>query len=250
MYITTNPCLCQCTVSEPCHPSQCGGGDCFCMCNIYISPKSDVAVAPCGDVGTILLTDYQHDFTVCGENTVLFEVMFFDQEFFTDAQVSPAGNLTWSINAGQTKYTGLIQMKASCGERGKYFTVQIGKKDLCSLVSCQEGFKCDECTGNCIEIDAPLSGSGVLNSTTIVITESVPVEYNLIGGRWIRDILVEYSVDQTVKVGLTPGGSEIAEADLFIADGNWATLGGTYFNDNDTTIYFTAVDARFTLDLD
>ncbi len=164
-YFTTNPCFCSGSTSTP-TSSVCGDGSCFCFCDIQILPDDDAAVEPCGALGIINLLDYTHDFTVCGTTATLIEIYSFDDTFFDTVTVSAAGNLEWSILAGTTNITGVVTMKAFCGdELGAYFDVRISKKNICSGVTCASGQICNECDGTCI----PDPGAVVTGDVTIVI---------------------------------------------------------------------------------
>lgn len=125
---TTNPCFSCCSHTVKDKP--CPKGTCLSFCDIYISPKNDLAVG-CGETGTLLMTDYENDTSVCEDNVVTYQVVMYDTTFFTYASVDSAGQLSW-IPTVSTSITGNVVVKVSCGCLSKFVTITIGVKKSCS----------------------------------------------------------------------------------------------------------------------
>lgn len=146
---TTNPCFSCCAgvVTPPNTP--CPPGQCICFCDIYISPKDAVAV-PCTVEGSINLTDYPNDTTVCDAALVKFVLMYHDENFFSSVTLSEAGSLSWTPAANAPTVTGNLVFKILCGDLAKLVTVTIGRKSNCTGVVCGPDEYCSDCSGNCI----------------------------------------------------------------------------------------------------
>jgi hypothetical protein len=145
--MTTNPCFsCNGVVVET--QSVCKPGDCICFCDIYISPKADEAVI-CSQTGTINLFDYPNDTTVCDADLQKYQLMIFDEDFYTSASISENGVLTWVPAPNSTTKTGVLVFKILCGDLAKLVTVTIGRKSNCTGVICPSGEYCNDCSGEC-----------------------------------------------------------------------------------------------------
>ena len=145
---TTNPCF-SCGGTTPTTKTPCRPGDCLCFCDIYISPKAAEAVI-CSATGTINLFDYPNDTTVCGNALLKYQLMLFDESFFTSAEVSENGVLTWVPSPTSPTKTGNLVFKVLCGDLAKLVTVIIGRKSNCTGVICPPGEYCNDCSGDCI----------------------------------------------------------------------------------------------------
>lgn len=146
-YNTTNPCFSCC--NTPAIPTPCKRLDCICFCDVYISPKSELA-SICNVQGVVDLKTFSHDVSVCDTTEVKYQLMMFDTEFFTNVVVFESGMMEWIPSPTASKVTGNLVFKVYCGELAKLVTMTIGRKSNCIGVSCPIGYSCNDCSGICI----------------------------------------------------------------------------------------------------
>lgn len=166
--MTTNPCF-ACPGMPP-KKTTCKQGNCICFCDIYISPKSELAV-PCNTQGIIELATYDKDVSVCSGNTINYELMYFEESFYSDVVLDRDGVLSWIPASGVLQKTGNIIFKISCGGLSKLVTVTIGRKNVCEGVFCPAGMICDECTGLCKPENCGTGDLTITEGTTSIKTQ-------------------------------------------------------------------------------
>jgi len=166
------PCTCIGIMVPPSTPAKCPSpGNCLKLCDIVINPMN--GVGPCGNAGTINVADtelFKHDFTACGEDTVVWKLAKIEGSAIASASITTAGVLTW-ITGGpdQAGKIGTVVLKACCGMLDAYMIVLIGVKDLCTCPECPDCDDCDPCTGDCIEANVDMAIGGVESVSNVSI---------------------------------------------------------------------------------
>lgn len=142
-----DPCV-VCPEPESC-PTPCGK-DCITLAHPVISPSN--SVGPCGSTGIIDIASL-NDYTICG-GTFSLKISYYDPVAFTQVVINQDGNIefTTSDNAVPNQYYDIIY-EANCSSGGQsigdFGKAQVGIKDLCFAITCQSGFSCNKCNGNC-----------------------------------------------------------------------------------------------------
>lgn len=147
-----NPCICAPrNVSPPDDPVDC----CLKLCNISVPATSEEAVGPCGQQGMIdyaELVDGKADYCICEDTPVVFSLLDWDDDFFTDVEITSAGIVKWVTGSpstvGRHSY---IYIKACCGQYSAIASILIGVFDECQCPDCLLCDECNPCDGSCIE---------------------------------------------------------------------------------------------------
>ena len=109
------------TTLSPCRQGQ---GTCFTYCNVHLKVE-DPRNVPCGAVGRIDLTDFEHDTTVCGNTPLQFELLTYDDKFYSYAALDASGVLDWTVICDQPRYASDMLVRVTCGDWGRIITVLI-----------------------------------------------------------------------------------------------------------------------------
>lgn len=174
---TTNPCFCSGTTPIA-SPKLCATGNCICFCDVYISPNSDLAV-PCLTQGVVNLNEFDRNLDVCSNNSVSYQVMYYEDDFFLSASITRLGVLTWTPKNQLGRFSGNLVFKISCGALSKLVTVTIAKKDMCSGVVCPQGYTCDQCTGDCHPVDGVANIAVQIQKAQLDIRDSGNITVNI-----------------------------------------------------------------------
>lgn len=151
-------CLCRATKTPP--PQVKGCSNCFYIPDLLL--MSADSVAPCGETAEVDILE-NANISVCktSNNEVLcplkYEVVSYENYFDSKPVVSSTGMLSFTGNGLLTpgKYTDIgIKVTCPCKDLGTFVTVKLTFKNLCT--SCEPGFICDPCTGDCVEAASDL----------------------------------------------------------------------------------------------
>lgn len=170
VYYTTNNWCQTCTQSStPSTSTKC----CLRPCTVIIGSEDDEAVGPCGKQSSVDLFALmgEEEYCACGDLTPKFTVESYQENFFAEATVTPAGVLSWTTLGPEILelYTGQVIVKVCCGKFSAYYTVVIAAKDLCNCPGCNECENCDPCSGDCLdsEVNVNLTGQRPLSNTEL-----------------------------------------------------------------------------------
>lgn len=146
-----NPCNCAPEPTSTC--STVCGPDCFVLSNPLVQPIN--SVGPCGQVGTIAISD-TNSYGNCAAEDLVFDIQGYDEVGFEDVQIVD-GDIqftTADTAVPLTYYKGVYRVRCKSTGQGAYGEFMIGIKDLCQYVTCGSAQVCNKCTGVCE--DAPV----------------------------------------------------------------------------------------------
>lgn len=144
------PCGCQPSVISD--PGPCPSGNCLKLPNLTIDPLT--SVLPCGGSFNIDMGQYA-DFTA-KVGTINWSLDSYDNTIFENMAISSAGVVTGSTtSAAQAHVDEWYDIVVKAADSGSLLsvkrTIKIPIKNACLNKSCDPGFSCNPCTGNCVE---------------------------------------------------------------------------------------------------
>lgn len=139
---------CPCSVTpDPCPTSACGA-NCFILTTPLVQPVN--SVGPCQQVGVIPISE-DNQYASCTGSDLVYTIEGYDEVGF-DSVVFVDGDIqftTSSTAVPNTYYEGVYRVRCKSTGQGGYGRFYVGIKDLCQYVSCNSGYVCNKCTGEC-----------------------------------------------------------------------------------------------------
>lgn len=144
-------CFCRPTV---CKRPKCDNDKCLLLSTLRVG--CDKGPAPCGDTIQIDLTEF-NDVTA-SPCEVVYSIYSYDTEMFSEVTVTPEGIMTITSSdkfVKQEEFCITYKVDSPCSLLSDTADVFVCMKDECKNKNCEGN--CDQCTGDCTDIDPEIS---------------------------------------------------------------------------------------------